>query len=126
MNVERDSTGCRLPTKEDLARADVLKAKWDAMGIPNYEPPSQGYDQEGIVSFEWWNSKNKDFKKKLTVYLEPEPCELWFLCCWGPHIWEEMTDGVTYNGKAQLEWLFGDSNEPFKHKTPAIIEGYVR
>lgn len=66
-------------------------------------PPHVVADAHGNVVLEWWEGR-----KKLTVYVHPEPVE--YVKVWGPDVFSDMEDGEVEgaeNRRALWRWLTG-------------------
>jgi hypothetical protein len=98
-----DSHGSPSPIPDAVERArqlleDAYRATSQTTG---WQSPYISATEEGEIVFEWWNGA-----RKLTIYVGPQHST--FLKSWGPHIVNDMVDGLlTQNWDPQLwTWLF--------------------
>jgi hypothetical protein len=99
-----DSHNSPRPSPFAVERARQLLE--DAFGATSkttgWQAPYISASEEGEIALEWWNGQ-----KNLTIYVGPQHST--FLKSWGPHIVDEMTDGVLTDNwdPALWAWLFG-------------------
>ncbi|MGH7864893.1 MAG: hypothetical protein ACREQB_07885 [Candidatus Binataceae bacterium] len=69
---------------------------------PSWQAPHISASEDGEIVFEWWNGN-----RKLTIYVGP--LELTYIKSWGPHVLNDMEDGVIRDGgiSSLWGWLFG-------------------
>jgi len=98
-----DSYGSRHPNADAIERArEILEEAYRVTRrTTGWQAPHVSATEDGEVAFEWWNGP-----RKLTIYVGPRRST--FLKSWGPHIVDDMVDGVlTRNWDPTLwGWLF--------------------
>lgn len=98
-----DGHGSARPNEHavEKARQTLEDAFHDTTTTVGWQSPYISSSEDGEVIFEWWNGV-----RKLTIYIGPE--QTTFLKSWGPHIVNDMEDGVlTQNWDPVLwDWLF--------------------
>lgn len=97
-----DSHRSAAPNPYAVERArQFIEDAFRATEAVGWQTPYISASEDGEIAFEWWNGP-----RKLTIYVGPE--QTTFLKSWGPHIVEDMTDGVlTQNWDTSLwAWLF--------------------
>ena len=89
------------PAAVERARQVLEDAFRAASETTGWQAPHISASEDGEVVYEWWNGS-----RKLTIYVGPTV--LSFLKSWGPHVVDEMMDGVlAENWDPQLwAWLF--------------------
>lgn len=98
-----DGHGSRRPTAASLERARQLLE--DAFRITNettgWQAPHISASEDGEIVFEWWNGS-----RKVTIYVGDEQSS--FLKSWGPHVVDEMSDGLLVENwdPGLWVWLF--------------------
>lgn len=99
-----DGNGSVRPNEHAVERARQLleDAFHDSIATLGWQSPYISASEDGEIVFEWWNGA-----RKLTIYAGAEQST--FLKSWGPHIVEEMEDGVLTQSwdPAHWAWLFG-------------------
>lgn len=98
-----DGHGSPRPSAASLERArqfleDAFRVTTETTG---WQTPHISASEEGEIVFEWWNGM-----RKLTIYVGDEHCS--FLKSWGPHVVDDMIDGVLQGNwdPALWAWLF--------------------
>jgi hypothetical protein len=85
----------------DRARQILEDAFQNASTTIGWQSPYISASEDGEIVFEWWNGA-----RKLTMYVGPNVTT--FIRSWGPHVIDDMVDGVlTENWDPSLwTWLF--------------------
>lgn len=85
---------------EDLFQQTV--AEIEDRGPAHWQPPHISASEHGEIVFEWWSGD-----RKLTVYIGRE--QPTYIKSWGPHVVNDMEDGMIYEGDVYSlwAWLFG-------------------
>lgn len=76
---------------EDVFRESTVAVGWQS--------PYISASEDGEIVFEWWNGV-----RKLTIYVGVE--ESTYLKSWGPHIVDEMEDGVLIQSWDPSLWIW--------------------
>jgi hypothetical protein len=89
------------PLAVERARQLLKEGFEEADSTIGWQSPYVSASEDGDVVFEWWNGD-----KKLTIYVGPEGST--FLKSWGPHVVNEMMDGVLMGNwdPSHWAWLF--------------------
>jgi hypothetical protein len=99
-----DGHGSARPNEHATERARQLleDAFRESTATVGWQSPYISASEDGEIVFEWWNGI-----RKLTIYVGAEQST--FLKSWGPHIVNDMEDGVlTHTWDRSLwVWLFG-------------------
>ena len=99
-----DGHGSARPNEHAVERARQLleDAFRESTATGWWQSPHISASEDGEIVFEWWNGV-----RKLTIYVGAEQST--FLKSWGPHVVEDMEDGVltqTWDPSLSV-WLFG-------------------
>jgi hypothetical protein len=99
-----DGHGSAKPNEHAAERARQLleDAFRESTATVGWQSPYISASEDGEIVFEWWNGV-----RKLTIYVGAEQST--FLKSWGPHIVEDMEDGVLTQtwDRSLWVWLFG-------------------
>lgn len=99
-----DGHGSARPNEHAVEKARQLleDAFRESTATAGWQSPYISASEDGEIVFEWWNGV-----RKLTIYVGAEQST--FLRSWGPHIVDEMVDGVlTQSWDPSLwVWLLG-------------------
>ena len=76
---------------EEAYRQTILTAGWQS--------PHISASEDGELVFEWWSGN-----RKLTAYVGPQ--EATYIKSWGPHILNDMEDGVLQGENFPSLWLW--------------------
>ena len=103
LSKDWDGHGSAKPNEQAVERARQLleDAFRDTTTTVGWQSPYISASEDGEIIFEWWNGV-----RKLTIYVGTEQST--FLKSWGPHIVNEMEDGVLAQtwDPALCVWLF--------------------
>jgi hypothetical protein len=102
--INWDGHGSAKPNEYAVEKARQLleDAYREANATIGWQSPYISASEDGEIIFEWWNGV-----RKLTIYVGAEQST--FLKSWGPHIVDEMEDGILPQSwdPALWVWLFG-------------------
>lgn len=95
-----DSHGSVRPHPVAIERSrQLLEEVFRATATIGWQAPHISASEDGEVVFEWWNGS-----RKLTLYVGPQ--ETTFLKSWGPHLVDDMADGVLGESWDPLLWTW--------------------
>jgi len=96
-----DTYGSVTPHPIAVERSRQLLEEAFRAAAVGWQAPHISASEEGEIVLEWWNGP-----RKLTIYVGPEVTT--FLKSWGPHVIDDMADGVlAQNWDPELwAWLF--------------------
>ena len=83
----------------ERARQFLEDAFRDTTASAGWQSPYISTSEDGEIALEWWNGV-----RKLTIYVGAEQST--FLKSWGPHIVNEMEDGVLAQTWDPLLWVW--------------------
>ena len=87
------------PSSVEAARQFIEDLYLQIQGLETaaWQTPHISASEDGEIVFEWWNGN-----RKLTIYVGPR--ELTYVKSWGPHVVNDMEDGVVPDGGMPLLW----------------------
>jgi hypothetical protein len=96
-----DGHGSAKPNGHAVERARQLleDAFRDTINTVGWQTPYISASEDGEIVFEWWNGA-----RKLTIYVGSESST--FLKSWGPHVVNEMEDGVLIQNWDPSLWMW--------------------
>lgn len=97
-----DGHGSVKPDAHSVERArQLLEEAFRNSQAVGWQSPYISASENGEIVLEWWNGV-----RKLTIYVGPERST--YLKSWGPHVVDEMVDGVLEENWDPLlwSWLF--------------------
>ena len=98
-----DGHGSAKPNEHAVERArQFLEDAFRTTATVGWQTPYISASEDGEIVLEWWNGV-----RKLTIYVGAKQST--FLKSWGPHIVDDMEDGVLAQTWDPMlwEWLFG-------------------
>jgi hypothetical protein len=84
---------------EDVYRQTIVATATQTQEqvTPSWQAPHISASEDGEIVFEWWNGS-----RKLTIYVGAQ--ELTYVKSWGPHVLNDMEDGVIPDNGIPLLW----------------------
>lgn len=99
LSKDWDGYGSEKPDARSVERARQLLEVAYGLATFGWVHPDISASEDGEVVFEWWNGI-----RKLTIFVGPIYST--FLKSWGPHVVNEMEDGVLPQLWDQTLWLW--------------------